>query len=155
MSTLPDYETFYGAFSWQIPETFNFAVDVVDYWADKGAGLALIWENEAGDHKRRTSPARLPNKAFFMAIGFEVQFLFTFRLFIFCYFFAIKITLSIVFHPILHVDFFNLFNLVLDYFYLILNESFFTENLLTFFLDVFLGFQHSCFEDLSLGGEEF
>ena len=91
----------------------------------------------------------------FMAIGFEVQFPFTFRLFIFCYFFAIKITLSIVFHPILHVDFFNLFNLVLDYFYLILNESFFTENLLTFLLNVFLGFQHSCFEDLSLGGEEF
>lgn len=46
MSTLPDYETFYSAFSWAIPDTFNFALDVVDYWADESADLALIWENK-------------------------------------------------------------------------------------------------------------
>ena len=36
-------------FRWDIPETFNFAADVVDAWAAERDGLALIWENAAGD----------------------------------------------------------------------------------------------------------
>jgi len=37
------------AFSWQVPEFFNFGVDVVDRIARTADGPALIWENEAGD----------------------------------------------------------------------------------------------------------
>ncbi len=50
--TLPDrsdYETFYGSFEWAVPETFNFATDVVDRWAEDADRLALIWENEQGE----------------------------------------------------------------------------------------------------------
>ncbi|MGE0765338.1 MAG: acyl-CoA synthetase [Hyphomicrobiaceae bacterium] len=36
-------------FQWKLPETFNFATDVVDAWAAEGDGLALIWENAAGE----------------------------------------------------------------------------------------------------------
>jgi len=36
-------------FRWDLPETFNFATDVVDAWAAERDGLALIWENGAGD----------------------------------------------------------------------------------------------------------
>lgn len=36
-------------FRWDIPETFNFATDVVDAWASERGGLALIWENAAGE----------------------------------------------------------------------------------------------------------
>jgi len=39
-------------FSWQIPEQFNFAVDVVDAWAEKNDGPCLIWENESGETRR-------------------------------------------------------------------------------------------------------
>jgi len=39
-------------FDWAIPETFNFATDVVDRWAAEGDPLALIWENAAGDSRR-------------------------------------------------------------------------------------------------------
>ncbi len=40
------------AFDWAIPQTFNFAADVVDRWAGAGDPLALIWENAAGDTRR-------------------------------------------------------------------------------------------------------
>ena len=39
-------------FDWAIPETFNFATDVVDRWAADGDPLALIWQNAAGDERR-------------------------------------------------------------------------------------------------------
>lgn len=39
-------------FDWAIPETFNFAADVVDRWATEGDPLALIWQNAAGDERR-------------------------------------------------------------------------------------------------------
>ena len=39
-------------FDWAIPETFNFATDVVDRWAAEGDPLALIWQNAAGDERR-------------------------------------------------------------------------------------------------------
>lgn len=35
-------------FRWDIPETFNFGVDVVDVWAAERDGLAIVWENAAG-----------------------------------------------------------------------------------------------------------
>ncbi len=38
-------------FTWNIPETFNFAVDVVDYWAEKNSNLCLVWENGAGERR--------------------------------------------------------------------------------------------------------
>ena len=43
------YEDFYRDFRWSIPQTFNFATDVVDRWARENDGLALIWQNEAGE----------------------------------------------------------------------------------------------------------
>ncbi len=42
------YADFYRDFEWTIPETFNFATDVVDRWADENDGPALIWENSEG-----------------------------------------------------------------------------------------------------------
>lgn len=36
-------------FRWDIPETFNFGVDVVDAWAAERDGLAIVWENAAGE----------------------------------------------------------------------------------------------------------
>lgn len=40
------------AFDWAVPETFNFAADVVDRWAGDGDPLALIWESAAGEERR-------------------------------------------------------------------------------------------------------
>jgi len=42
------YDELRRDFRWDLPETFNFATDVVDAWAAEGDGLALIWENAAG-----------------------------------------------------------------------------------------------------------
>ena len=36
-------------FRWDLPERFNFGVDVVDGWAAEQDGLALAWENAAGE----------------------------------------------------------------------------------------------------------
>ncbi|WP_456387188.1 hypothetical protein [Profundibacter sp.] len=44
----------FSSFEWDIPERFNFAVDVVDHWAENGNPSALIWENEKGDTRRFT-----------------------------------------------------------------------------------------------------
>ncbi len=41
-------------FEWQIPERFNFAVDVVDRWADDPARLALIAREASGQERRFT-----------------------------------------------------------------------------------------------------
>jgi len=40
-----------GAFEWAIPQSFNFAVDVVDRWAEQADGPCLIWEDESGRSK--------------------------------------------------------------------------------------------------------
>jgi len=42
------YNSLYETYTWNVPEHFNFGVDVVDYWARAADGPALIWENEAG-----------------------------------------------------------------------------------------------------------
>lgn len=44
----------FADFRWDIPERFNFAVDVVDHWAGLNDNLALIWENAAGEHREYT-----------------------------------------------------------------------------------------------------
>jgi acyl-coenzyme A synthetase/AMP-(fatty) acid ligase len=43
------YDEIVRDFRWSLPETFNFATDVVDAWAEERDGLALLWENSAGD----------------------------------------------------------------------------------------------------------
>lgn len=47
-----EYDAFYNAFRWQVPDHFNFGVDVVDYMARHHDGPALIAENAAGDVRR-------------------------------------------------------------------------------------------------------
>ena len=39
---------------WQLPATFNFALDVVDRWAAEPGKLALIAENAAGESESFT-----------------------------------------------------------------------------------------------------
>lgn len=58
------YEEFYRDFAWDIPETFNFGVDVVDAWARERDGLALIWENGEGEqaHLKFSDIALLSNR---------------------------------------------------------------------------------------------
>lgn len=41
-------------FSWAVPERFNFATDVVDYWARDSERLALIAVNDAGEEQTYT-----------------------------------------------------------------------------------------------------
>jgi len=49
-----NYETIWRDFKWDIPKTFNFAVDVVDFWAKDTDRPALIWTNDAGDARHFT-----------------------------------------------------------------------------------------------------
>jgi acyl-coenzyme A synthetase/AMP-(fatty) acid ligase len=53
-----------AGFRWDVPETFNFGTDVVDAWAAERDGLALIWENAAGDAAsfRYSDMARLSSR---------------------------------------------------------------------------------------------
>ena len=48
------YDEAYRSFHWQLPETFNFAVDVVDAWAKDAQKLALLWCDESGREERYT-----------------------------------------------------------------------------------------------------
>ena len=58
------YKELREAFSWQVPQSFNFGVDVVDRKALEADGPALIWENKAGDSAtyRFSDIALLTNK---------------------------------------------------------------------------------------------
>src|SRR4029450_2644867 len=47
------YEDLVGAFSWQVPEEFNFGA-LVDAWATDRSRVALYWEDEAGQTARLT-----------------------------------------------------------------------------------------------------
>ncbi|MFM9943192.1 MAG: acyl-CoA synthetase [Hyphomicrobiaceae bacterium] len=51
-------------FRWDIPERFNFGVDVVEAWAAERDGLALVWENASGETAsfRFSDVARLSNR---------------------------------------------------------------------------------------------
>jgi len=48
------YDEIYPGFRWELPETFNFAVDVVDAWAEDPGKLALLWCDESGREARFT-----------------------------------------------------------------------------------------------------
>ncbi|NYZ14392.1 AMP-binding protein [Azospirillum sp. RWY-5-1] len=48
------YQEIEDAFRWDVPDRFNFGTDVVDRWARERDGLALIWENHAGEERRYT-----------------------------------------------------------------------------------------------------
>ena len=47
-----DYAALMADFRWEVPETFNFGVDVVDHLARTADGPALVWCNEAGEERR-------------------------------------------------------------------------------------------------------
>jgi len=51
---MADYEGAHGAFEWVIPDTFNFAADVVDIWAEDPDRLALVWCDDQGHEERYT-----------------------------------------------------------------------------------------------------
>jgi acetyl-CoA synthetase len=47
-----DYDAYYREFAWNVPDNFNFAFDVVDYWAKDRTKLALLSVNEQGENPR-------------------------------------------------------------------------------------------------------
>ncbi len=51
---MTDYDACHAAFSWTLPERFNFGGDVVDVWARDPDRLALIWCDAAGRERRLT-----------------------------------------------------------------------------------------------------
>lgn len=58
------YAELAAGFRWDIPDRFNFGVDVVDAWAAERNGPAIAWENAAGDEALLTfaDVARLSNR---------------------------------------------------------------------------------------------
>ncbi len=58
------YPDFVREFRWNIPSEFNFGSDVVDRWATERDGLALVWENAAGETAQLlfSDIARLSNR---------------------------------------------------------------------------------------------
>jgi acetyl-CoA synthetase/medium-chain acyl-CoA synthetase len=48
------YEDEVAAFSLEVPETFNFGVDVIDKWAEDPHRLAMVWVGEDGREERYT-----------------------------------------------------------------------------------------------------
>jgi len=53
-TAMTDYDQARRDFAWEIPARFNFAVDVVDRYAEDPARLALIWCDETGREERYT-----------------------------------------------------------------------------------------------------
>ena len=51
---LDDYAATRDAFTWDLPESFNFGGDVIDRWAQDPEHLALIWCNADGAEERYT-----------------------------------------------------------------------------------------------------
>jgi acyl-coenzyme A synthetase/AMP-(fatty) acid ligase len=47
-----NYDEACRSFRWQLPQTFNFAADVVDAWARDPEKLALLWCDESGREER-------------------------------------------------------------------------------------------------------
>lgn len=50
-----DYQDLQNTFTWDVPETFNFATDVVDYWAHTKDGPCLHWEGQANGAAKKRS----------------------------------------------------------------------------------------------------
>lgn len=51
---MTDYDKTYKEFKWEVPEYFNFARDVLDYWAKDPEKLALFWVDDDGNEEKRT-----------------------------------------------------------------------------------------------------
>ncbi len=51
---ITDYKKTYSEFKWEVPEYFNFARDVFDYWAKDPERLAMYWVDDNGNEKKRT-----------------------------------------------------------------------------------------------------
>jgi len=49
-----DYEQTYREFRWDVPESYNFAFDVVDRWGEDPQKLAMLWVSERGDEQHLT-----------------------------------------------------------------------------------------------------
>lgn len=54
VSNMTDYDKERQSFSWNVPEYFNFASDVVDKWADNPDKLAMFWVDEYDNEVKRT-----------------------------------------------------------------------------------------------------
>ena len=54
MANMTRYEDEVMAFSLEVPETFNFGVDVIDKWAEDPQQLAMVWVGEEGREERYT-----------------------------------------------------------------------------------------------------
>ena len=54
MANMTRYEDEVAAFSLEVPETFNFGVDVIDKWAEDLHHLAMVWVGEDGREERYT-----------------------------------------------------------------------------------------------------
>lgn len=52
--TLSAYELERETFRWEVPEYFNFAVEVVDRWAEDSSRRGLLWVDERGDRRDLT-----------------------------------------------------------------------------------------------------
>ena len=51
---MQDYEKEYGEFTWQVPEKFNFAGQVIDKWAEDQQKLAMLWVDDEGTEIKKT-----------------------------------------------------------------------------------------------------
>ncbi|MBV1907317.1 MAG: AMP-binding protein [Pseudomonadales bacterium] len=51
---MQDYAKEYAEFTWQRPEKYNFAKDVIDHWAKDTSKLAMHWIDDAGSEEKRT-----------------------------------------------------------------------------------------------------
>jgi len=52
--SMETYEAAHGAFTWKLPDSFNFGGDIIDYYARDPERLALIWCDSQGREERYT-----------------------------------------------------------------------------------------------------
>ena len=51
---MTDYDKTYREFTWEVPEYYNFAGDVIDRWAEDPDKLAIWWVDDEGHEEKRT-----------------------------------------------------------------------------------------------------
>ncbi len=51
---MQNYEKEYDEFTWQVPEKFNFAGEVIDKWAEDREKLAMLWVDDEGTEIKKT-----------------------------------------------------------------------------------------------------
>lgn len=54
LHNMMDYEAEYRQFRWEVPEMYNFAVDVIDRWAEDRTKLAIILVDDGGNEENYT-----------------------------------------------------------------------------------------------------